>query len=46
MKLIHCADLHLDSKMNANLDKDHAKERKGELLHTFEKMVIEEECYV
>lgn len=39
MKLIHCADLHLDSKMNANLDKDHAKERKGELLHTFEKMV-------
>ncbi|MCI8713359.1 MAG: DNA repair exonuclease [Ruminococcus sp.] len=39
MKLIHCADLHLDSKLNANLDKEHAKERKGEILHTFERMV-------
>lgn len=40
MKLIHCADLHLDSKMNANLDKESAKERKGEILHTFERMVM------
>lgn len=40
MKLIHCADLHLDSKMNANLDKESAKERKGEILHTFERMVL------
>lgn len=39
MKFIHCADLHLDSKMNANLDKASAKERKGEILHTFERMV-------
>lgn len=39
MKLIHCADLHLDSKMNANLDREKAKERRGELLHTFERMV-------
>lgn len=39
MKLIHCADLHLDSKMSANLDKDNAKERKSEILHTFERMV-------
>ncbi|MCI8631919.1 MAG: DNA repair exonuclease [Lachnospiraceae bacterium] len=39
MKFIHCADLHLDSKMNANLDKERAKERRGELLHTFERMV-------
>lgn len=39
MKYIHCADLHLDSKMNANLDKESAKERKGEILHTFERMV-------
>lgn len=39
MKIIHCADLHLDSKMNANLDKESAKERKGEILHTFERMV-------
>ncbi|MCH5255155.1 MAG: metallophosphoesterase [Lachnospiraceae bacterium] len=39
MKFIHCADLHLDSKMSANLDKESAKERKGEILHTFERMV-------
>lgn len=39
MKLIHCADLHLDSKMSANLERDKAKERKGEILHTFERMV-------
>lgn len=39
MKLIHCADLHLDSKMTANLDKGKAKERKKELLLTFERMV-------
>lgn len=39
MKLIHCADLHLDSRMSANLDKEKAKERKGEILHTFERMV-------
>lgn len=39
MKLIHCADLHLDSKMDTNLDKERAKERKGEILHTFERMV-------
>lgn len=39
MRLIHCADLHLDSKMTANLDKEQAKERKAEILHTFERMV-------
>lgn len=39
MKLIHCADLHLDSKLNANLDRERRKERKGELLHTFGRMV-------
>lgn len=39
MKIIHCADLHLDSKMTANLDKEKAKERKAELLLTFEKMI-------
>ncbi len=39
MKFIHCADLHLDSKMAANLDKEKAKIRKTELLHTFERMV-------
>ncbi len=39
MKFIHCADLHLDSKMNSNLEKEKAKERKSEILHTFERMV-------
>ena len=39
MKLIHCADLHLDSKMEANLNKEQAKERRGELLATFERLV-------
>ncbi len=39
MKLIHCADLHLDSKMQSNLDKEKAKERKHELLNTFSRMV-------
>lgn len=40
MKFIHCADLHLDSKMDTNLDKEQAKERKGEILHTFERMIM------
>lgn len=39
MKIIHCSDLHLDSKMETNLDKEKAKERKAEILVTFEKMI-------
>ena len=39
MKIIHCADLHLDSKMTANLSKEQAKERKTEMLHTFSNMI-------
>lgn len=39
MKIIHCADLHLDSKMNANLDKDKAKKRRAEILDTYTRMV-------
>lgn len=39
MKIIHCADLHLDSKMTANLSKEQAKERKIEILRTFTRMV-------
>lgn len=39
MKLIHCADMHLDSKLSANLSKEKAKERKHELLNTFIRMV-------
>lgn len=39
MKIIHCADLHLDSKMTANLSKEQAKERRIEILRTFTRMV-------
>ncbi len=39
MKLIHCADLHLDSKMTSNLTKEKARERNDELLNTFVRMV-------
>ena len=39
MKIIHCADMHLDSKMTANLTREQARERKGEILRTFTKMV-------
>lgn len=39
MKLIHCADLHLDSKMESNLSKDQALQRRQELLETFEALV-------
>lgn len=37
--MIHCADLHLDSKMTTNLTKEQAKERKNEILRTFTRMV-------
>ena len=39
MKLLHCADLHLDAKMTSTLDKERAKERKAELLRTFQDMI-------
>lgn len=39
MRLIHCADIHLDSKMTANLNPQKAKERKNEILNTFVSMV-------
>ena len=39
MKLIHCADLHLDSNMNTYLSDAKAKERKNELLEAFGKMI-------
>lgn len=39
MKIIHCADLHLDSKMESNLPPQKAKERRMELCETFEAMV-------
>ena len=39
MKIIHTADLHLDSKMNANFPLNKAVERRHELLKNFERMV-------
>jgi len=39
MKIIHCADLHLGSKMNSLLSSDKAKVRQNELLFSFEEMV-------
>lgn len=39
MKIIHCADIHLDSKMESNLTKEKARERKAELLTTFQRMI-------
>ncbi len=38
MKLIHCSDLHLDSKMTANLTPEQSKQRREEILHTFIRM--------
>ena len=39
MKLIHCADLHLDAKMTSLLPPELAKTRRQELLQTFLRMV-------
>ena len=39
MRIIHCADLHLDSALRTHFDKDHGKKRRAEILNTFEKMV-------
>lgn len=39
MKIIHCSDLHLDSKMKSNLDTVKAKERRNEILITYQNMI-------
>lgn len=39
MRFIHCGDLHLDSKMESNLTKEQAKERKEEILLTYMQMI-------
>ena len=39
LKLIHCADVHLGSKMEAKLPKAKADERRGEVRNTFHRMV-------
>lgn len=38
MKLLHCADLHLDSALSANLTGEKKKQRKSELLTAFVRM--------
>lgn len=35
MKIIHCADIHLDSPMTSYLDSGKARERRKEILNTF-----------
>ena len=39
MKIIHCADIHLGSKLEANLEGDARKLRKAELLDSYSNMV-------
>ena len=39
LKIIHCADIHLGSKMESRLPKEKANERKDEILSTFTKLV-------
>ncbi len=39
MKLIHCADVHLDSPLTSRFPPDVAKERRSELLSTFRRIV-------
>ena len=39
MKLRHCADLHLDSKLDANLSPEAARVRRAEILQTYLDMV-------
>ncbi len=39
MRIIHCADLHIDSKMESSLGSEKARTRKKELINTFERMV-------
>lgn len=39
MKIIHCADIHLDSKMETNLTAKQASERRYEILASFEDMI-------
>lgn len=39
MKILHCADLHLDSRMNTNLNTELRKKRKAEILNTYQRMI-------
>jgi len=39
LKLIHCADVHLGSKMEARLPREKTEQRRGEVRNTFHRMV-------
>lgn len=39
LKLIHCADIHLGSKMEAKLPKEKAEERRAEVRKTFHRLI-------
>lgn len=39
MKIIHCADIHLGSKMRTRLPKEKADERKAEVRETFNRLI-------
>lgn len=39
MKIIHCSDLHLDSKMESNLTQEQAVERNYEVFLTFKRLI-------
>ena len=39
MKMIHCADIHLDSRMESNLSKEKSRERNAEICATFTRMI-------
>ena len=39
MRIIHCADIHLDSAMTTNLTREQARARNMEILRTFTRMV-------
>ena len=39
MKLIHCGDIHLDSRMESNLSGEKSRERNAEICATFTRMI-------
>ncbi|MDO4615861.1 MAG: exonuclease SbcCD subunit D [Lachnospiraceae bacterium] len=39
MRFIHCADIHLDSRMTSRLPAEKARERRKEMLNTFRRLV-------
>ena len=40
MRIIHCADIHLDSALTTHLDKEKARTRRKEILDTFRRMLV------